>query len=198
MLLSRELTILFTLLFFFGEYVATVFAIVVGIIIIVRKESTTGLLGIWCLLSGISELISALYNTALRFLPMETISKLASVKSIIQGLLAMATIVLLFMYPKIRYKAKGLIAIVIIRLAVNPAIILLNELSNRLFIKLSNSALPTYYLTTVVSALTSIAVSIIIFLAYFKNKEKEEYISKMWIFHLLSVIFGVIVLIISI
>ena len=110
----------------------------------------------------------------------------------------MATIVLLFMYPKIRYKAKGLIAIVIIRLAVNPAIILLNELSNRLFIKLSNSALPTYYLTTVVSALASIAVSIIIFLAYFKNKEKEEYISKMWIFHLLSVIFGVIVLIISI
>ena len=198
MTLSKELINLVTLLIFFGGYVAAVFAIVVGIITIVRKEATTGFLGIWCLLTGIGLLISSSYTTAVRFLSQETISKFATLNGIIQILLSAAIVVFVFMYPKIRYNAKGLIAIIIIRIAVNPVNAFLNNLSAKFFFKGSSSALPAYYLTTVVSAIAALAVSIIIFLAFFKNRDKEEFIPKMWVFHLLTVIFEVVVLIISI
>lgn len=188
-IMSYFFTTVMSLIFTYSVPVFNLISIILGIIIIVRKDVLTKLLGIWLITWSVSNILANALRMFSRIFNMETFAKFSSVSSIARTVLGAAGLICLFLFAKFSYKAKGLIAIIIIRLAEAPAVLAYNAYWTTSSDRTELTSLRFSYSLTILRELIALIIFVIIFLAYFKNRRSEERLPKMWLvpfFYILS------------
>lgn len=176
------------LLYTYGMPVLCSITLLIGMIIIYRKESLTKMLGVWAVAHGLGGVLSGMYTLIKTHLSVTNGPTINVCVTILQVLLAIISVIALFLFAKYRYKAKGLLAVALIEL-----------LSFPLFLFISNTFLNTdhfefstlyrlTYLFEIIKSLFTIAAFIIILIPYYKNRRRERYLPKLWIFILVYII----------
>lgn len=184
-----------TLLFFYTYYYvrpAVILAcLILGIIILCTKDRTTRLLGIWIIIGEISNLVSALSMTFIRY--MESVSfcaKFVSVINIATSVMSLASAVVFFLYANRRYGTKIYTGIILIA-ARASGFFLLRFLFSKMF-RIDTFAEPSRYgyIMNILSLLPGLAVATVWFIIFLKNRYKEPELKLLWLITLSMVIFA--------
>ena len=172
----------------YGYPVLCVACIVMGILILIRKDNITKILGIWLVTSGVGSVFSLILQAVNSATDGEASSWLSGIDNAVAAVVSFAVIITFYLYAKYSYGVRGLVALIIIKLSAIPANILFAAISNAV----SDNGFETGYRMSCFRfafiLLFDIAVYVIIFLAHFKNRGKESHLPKMYLVPLLSII----------
>ena len=167
-------------LYYYGSPVVNTISLILGVIIIYKKDTLTKLLGLWIVSGGLGYFISSLIIlTSTRVSP-QVYSNLSMVSTILQAMLSLAALASVFLYAKFRYKAKGFVPLILIQLLSIPFVLLVALLGNKYFVKDFASLYNFSLIRNIISSVISIVLLAIIMMAYYKHRDKEPNIPKMW------------------
>ena len=168
--LARFLYLLYT----YGMPILCSVTLLIGMIIMYRKESLTKILGIWAISHGLGGVLSGVYTLIKSHLSVTNAPTINTSITILQLLLAIISVLAMFLYAKYRYNAKGLIAVVLIELISVP---LFSVLSNK-FLTTDYFEFDTLYRLTyivnIIKSLVNVAAWVIIFIPFYKNRKRER------------------------
>ncbi|MBO7563341.1 MAG: hypothetical protein J6T40_00630 [Clostridiales bacterium] len=166
-----------------------VFLLLVGIIILLRKDRATKFLGIWLIFEAVSNFLSALIYK-LNWNPSWLDHKawdVSSVVSNVRACLSLNCVLFLLLYAYARYHSKAFIPALIVK-CVHIFVCLFSHdiLSVQQFYSLSVEQRESIEILSQVLLLVVIAA--ITFYAFFKNREKEERMKMLFWFPFLQLI----------
>ncbi len=174
-------TTYFTLALGYSAPVLNVLSLIIGIIVICRKDVPTKLLGIWLAASSLANVIAYSFRVFGNMFSVDTFTKLSTASTVSNTILATVSVICLFLYTKLRYNAKGLIAIILLRLAEAPLVFAFNGLWGITSGGLSGSeGFQFNYLLTAIKEFVALIIYIIILAAYFKHRRSETHLKIMW------------------
>lgn len=180
-----------TMLYIYGTPAIVFFTIIFGVITIFRKDVPTKLLGVWLVTWSIANLLNYASGTVGMVLNMDNVANYLSISSVARSILGAVGLLGLFLYAKIRYRAKGLIAIIILKLAESPLVMLFNYIWQLIAAKYDLTNDQFAFGTNIIREAVTLIVLIIIFSAYVKHSKTETDIRKMWIFPFFLVLFSI-------
>ena len=176
-------------LYFYGSPVVNTISLILGVIIIYKKDTLTKLLGIWIVSGGLGYFINSLITlTSTRVSP-QVYSNLSMVSAILQAMLSLAALAAFFLYAKFSYKAKGFLPVILIQLLSIPFTLIVAFLGNKYFVKDFTSLYRFSLIRNIISSVISIVLLAILLLAYYKHRDKEPDIPKMWYIPCLQICF---------
>ena len=171
----------YTLALGYSAPVLNVLSLILGIIVICRKDVPTKLIGIWLAASSAANVIAYAIRVFGNMFGTDTFARLSTVSTISSTVLGTVSVICLFLYAKIRYGAKGLIAIILLRLAEAPLVFAFNGLWGITSHGVSGSeGLQFNYLLTGIKELLALIIYIIILAADFKHRKSETHLKIMW------------------
>lgn len=184
-----EFTVRFLyLLSTYGMPVLCSITMLLGLIIMYRKESVTKVLGVWAIAHGLGGVLSGMYTLIKSHLSVTNGPTINVCITILQILLSIISVIALFLFAKYRYKAKGLIAVALIELLSFPLFIFISKA----FLNSDHFEFETLYrlsyLFEIFKSMFTIAVFIIILIPYYKNRRRERYLPNLWKFILAYII----------
>lgn len=184
-------TAILVYLYYFGRPLLILAGIVVGIVIICKKDSITKLLGIWIVASSLSNLLVGLYDILSRYGGLEFISRLTMFRNVVTIVLNLTAGILLFLYAQKRYGINIVVGIILI-LGSNLLSTLLTLIFSRIWTPDDFSHPAQYsYLLSLTSMIPSFIFVAIWFYIFFKNRHKEKELKHLWLNNLLSLFQGV-------
>ena len=189
---SDFLVLLIARLYTYGTPTLILIGLILGFIIIGRKDAPTKLLGIWVVTWSIANLLNFGSRIIGIFFGMEDFVKLMSISYVAGGVLGAVGLIALFLYAKIRYKAKGLIALILIRVSETPLTMLFNYLWKIRDDKLNLTADQLAFAINILKELITLLAMIIILVAYFKHRKSEQNIRQMWLVPFFLVLFSIV------
>ena len=162
-------------LYYFIYPLLTIAILVLGIIIICKKDKATKMLGIWFAVSAASGLIYSLFILCAGFISKTDSAIFAAARTIMTGLLGYASIAAFFMYAKMRYKVKAYVLIIILAVSVSLSFII-NISGEYVFrsVYTGNNSLVFQYVRSIFSIIPSVIENIILMIIYLKNKPVEK------------------------
>lgn len=185
-----NISFLLSFLYYYGVPLILVLSIIFGFIIIGRKDAPTKLLGVWIVTWSIANLLQFASGTIGMLFGMENFRNYMSISGITGSILGAVGLFALFLYAKLRYRAKGLIAAIIIKVAEAPLTMGFSYLWNLRSSRSDLTAEQFAYASTILKESITLIVLIIIFCAYAKNRKSETNIRAMWLFTLLLVLYS--------
>ncbi|MCR5803107.1 MAG: hypothetical protein K6G47_02480 [Clostridia bacterium] len=169
-----------------GRIVLGALLIILGIVVVLVKDKATKNLGFWTLISGINGVLSGTLGILRIRGSAEILARASSLFTVLGMLLTTAAYVFLFLYAKARYSAKGLLPVILIKLAGFPVTMILNIIMNPLV--LSDKINLYLFLSCITTTIFDIAVLIILTRIYIKNRSREEHLPMLWLVPLIQVI----------
>ena len=186
--LARFLYLLYT----YGMPILCSITLLIGMIIVYRKDYLTRILGIWAISHGLGGVLSGVFTLIKSHLSDNNAPTINTSITILQMLLAIITVLAIFLYAKYRYNAKGLIAVILIELISIP----LFALISKKFLTSDYLDFETLYRVTYIfnifKSLVNVAAWLIILYPFYKNRERERNMPKLWIFIAVYIFFLVI------
>ncbi len=167
-------------LYFYGSPVVNTISLILGVIIVYKKDTLTKLLGLWIVSGGLNYFIGSIIPLAATRVSPQAYNNLSMASSILQAMLSLAALASVFLYAKFRYKAKGFIPLILIQLLSIPLLLLVSLLGNKYLVKDFASLYNFSLIRTILSSVISIVLLAIIMMAYYKHRDKEPDIPKMW------------------
>jgi hypothetical protein len=112
------------------------------------------------------------------------VARTLSYVSIVAALMSFVSMILIFLYAKRNYESKGLPVVIAVPLGWTFLTTLIRMLVlNKMNFRGDFSSMNRFLLgMSFVGSLASIAIMIFIAVVYFKNKGKETYASRLWVF----------------
>ena len=181
-------TVILMYLYFYGMPVIAAANIILAIVIICTKEKVTKLLGACAVFSGVSSLISSLYQLMIRYAGMDSISKLATFNNVSVIILGIASGIFLSLYVNKRYGTKIYIGIILI--AIGSLLSMLIRVIIGRFLppgKFDSVEMYSYFMM-LLSLLPVLAADIVWFVIFIKNRVKENDLKFVWLMRLFSLI----------
>jgi len=170
------------LLYTYGMPILCSITLLIGMIIVYRKDYLTRILGIWAIAHGLGGVLSGVFTLIKSHLSVTNYPTINTSVTILQMLLAIITVLALFLYAKFRYNAKGLIAVILIELISIP----LFAIISKKFLTSDYLEFETLYRVTyafnIFKSLVNIAAWLIILYPFYKNKDRERNLPKLWIY----------------
>lgn len=186
--LARFLYLLYT----YGMPVLCSITLLIGLIIMYRKDQLTRILGIWAISHGLGGVLSGMYTLIKSHLSVNNVTTINTSVTILQMLLAIITVLAIFLYAKYRYNAKGLIAVILIELISIPLFAVISEkFLTTDFLEFEKLYRVTY-IFNIFKSLVNVAAWLIILYPFYKNRERERDLPKLWIYIAVYVFFLVI------
>ena len=154
----------------------------IGMIIMYRKDHLTRILGIWAIAHGLGGVLSGIFTLIKSHLSINNAPTINTSVTILQMLLAIVSVLAIFLYAKYRYNAKGLIAVILIELISIPLFAVISEkFLTTDFLEFEKLYRVTY-IFNIFKSLVNIAAWLIIIYPFYKNRERERTLPKLWIY----------------
>lgn len=181
-------SVIFIYTYYYVRPMILLASLIISIIIICTKDRMTKLLGIWMTINAINGMLGALYNLMARYSGVQFTARLSVFNAIVTIVLGTVGSVIFVIYATKKYGLKLYLGIILI--VGNSAIsVLLRVILNKLLqIKDFTDAVQFSSFISVITALPSLAVAIIWFIIFFKNRHKEKELTLLWIITLNSLI----------
>ena len=170
----------------YGRTVLGVLLLILGIVVVCVKDKATKNLGFWMIISGINGMLGGISALLQTYGGVELYAKTSSLFTVLGVLLMTAAYVFFFLYAKARYSAKGLLPIILIKLAGFPITMILTIVMNPLIFA---DKIDLYlFLSCIATSIFDIVVLIILTRIYMKNRSREEHLSNLWLVPLIQLI----------
>lgn len=176
----------FWLIVLAGKVLLTIAAFlptVFGIIILCKYRKYREF-GISLILSGLIGVYTEIGRYFILSRGEEFVARTLSYVSIVAALMSFVSMILIFLYAKRNYESKGLPVVIAVPLGWTFLTTLIRMLVlNKMNFRGDFSSMNRFLLgMSFVGSLASIAIMIFIAVVYFKNKGKETYASRLWVF----------------
>ena len=181
--------------YYFGSPVVILAGLILSIVIICTKDKLTKLLGIWMTASSTGALLNAIYVLLLRYFGSDVIIRLSMFNNIVSVFFMTVCAVMIVIYANKKYGFKLYLGIILIA-GNSVAGVLLRLVFNNI-LKPSDyvSAIQYNNLLSLIAAVPNLAVSIIWFIVFFKNRHKEKELNLLWLItlhNLVQIMFSMI------
>ena len=163
-------------------------ALVLGIIIICIKDKATKLLGIWIAACALGNILDVIYVLLARYGGAVFLSRFALYKSVMAFVFSTAAVVLLFLYAKLRYGVSSSLLIVLLSVKLGSTLIIRFLMQSVFSYNRIGDVVNYGYFSSVLNLIPGIAVAVILFIIFIKNKHKETELKLLWLSPLSSVI----------
>ena len=165
--------------------------IVMGVLI-ARKRTLSGFLGVWAIatgtamLSGPVNMISALYMT------IESFARFSSVVNVAVTLLTMAAYIVILCYVYMKYEFKWMIPILVFSVISGPVLTTVLSVTMKSSASDAISIARYAYFICLIGTLPVIIVWIILFYVFIRNRAKEKYLKAVFLVPVTSLVGAVI------
>ena len=168
-------------LFYFGRPIIILAGLILGIVIICTKDKITKLLGVSITIGAVSSILNSVYDVGLRFISLETVMVFGYVRTFATIIFGFASGIFLYLYAKKRYGTKLITGIILI-IGGNTISTVFTVIFSKLF-TVSDFENPSQfsYLTSIITLVPSLAITIVWFIIFFKNRHKENELKLLWI-----------------
>ena len=174
--------------YYYGRPVVILAALVLSIVIICTKDRLTKLIGIWMTVSAINAMLGAVYNLMIRYTSMEIIARLSVFNSVVTIVLGTVSSVVFVIYATKKYGLKLYLGIILIAGSSVIGVLLRVIFSNLLKIKDFDDAIRFGSFTDIIVMIPSLAVAVIWFIIFFRNRHKEKELKLLWLITLNSLV----------
>ena len=175
-------------IYYFGIPAIVLADLIIAIMIICTKDRPTKLLGIWMIVGSIHALLASVYGIMIHFSEPEFASRVSGFISIVSIVFGTLSSILFVLYVTKKYGMKLYQGIILIlgsdAIGILIRLILIKALNSKDFA----SGLQYAYFINIISSLPSIAVAVIWFVIFFKNRHKEKELKLLWLIPLNSLI----------
>lgn len=180
------LSLIFVYIFYFVRPVIVLATLVLSIVIICTKDRLTKLIGIWMTVSAINAMLVAVYNLMVRYTSMEIVARLSVFNSVVTIVLGTVSSVVFVIYATKKYGLKLYMGIILIAGSSVIGVLLRLILSNFLKIKDFDDSVRFGSFTNMITAIPTLAVAVIWFIIFFRNRHKEKELKLLWLITLNS------------
>ncbi len=181
----------------FGKPILAVLTLIFGILIICNSDKITKFLGIFFTANSIGTIVTSIF-TLLTMIPGITLGPVPSTVLPFVTIPVSAVVMLsMFLYAKYRYGTKMYLLYIMAGIIAGGAAmvaILTPLISNLVSVE---EGIRVSYISSVLSILNSMAVTVMLLLIYFKDRKKEDKLKIFWVYHLITLIFGIYSLVIN-
>jgi hypothetical protein len=164
--------------------------LVLGIIIICKKDRATKMLGVWFAVTALSGLIYSLFIIFIGFISKIDVSLFVTARTIITGILGYASVFAFFMYAKLRYNVKAYWLIIILAGSVTLTFVI--NISWQLAFRLlytEKRSLALQFVRSIVGIIPSVVENVIFLVIYLKNRPVEKELKLLYLRPLSVLIF---------
>ena len=171
---------LFYILIRISAFAASCALLVMGVLVTINKEKQTKILGIGFIISGVSSILASLITTFRYLLGVAVYARLSVGANLVTMLFSVATMFCLCWYVHMTYGKKYVYIPVFAIMAVNR----IASTAVALFLnKTGKGAVMAYWINLVTNFngfVTGTVIAVILFLAFYQNRDKEKIIPDTW------------------
>ena len=172
--------------YLWGHPLISLAAIILGIVIICLKSRQQRFLGVRAAFIGTALLLSSGTYFIQRAVPAGTYARISTGVSLISTIAIIVSIIFLFIYAQNSYGTRAILAVLIIKIVSVP---LISIITKAIYTNSDSRSLQrSSYISKIPPSLISIAMAVIVFVVFFKNRDKDPVLPKLWIFFLLELI----------
>ena len=164
-------------------------SLIIGIIILCRKEKVTKFLGIWITCEAVFGILEGIYTLLMRYGGAEKTAHSAIYFRICEIALLCVAALALFLYAKFSYGTRNIVGVLIVVAQVLLAILLPYIYAGIIKPRSFRDPMQFYLILSCINLIPSFIVNILLLSVYFRNRSKEEDLKLLWTNHLIALVF---------